>query len=89
MLTQIVCVAILLAIYQLYCLGIQAVQEPVGVRLDTPVPLDMRQQRKSMAWVVGVFDDFPGLLFTPTDIDVLDGRELGPSDLLDCPHNPL
>jgi hypothetical protein len=29
-----------------------------------------------MAWVVGVFDVFPGLLFTPPGIEVLDGREL-------------
>ena len=36
-LTQIVCVAILFAIYQSYCLGIEAVQEPVGVRLDAAV----------------------------------------------------
>ena len=43
---QVVCVANLLAIYQSYCLVIEAVQEPVGVRLDAPVPLAMQQQRK-------------------------------------------
>jgi hypothetical protein len=31
-----------------------------------------------MAWVVGVFDDFQGLLFTPPDLEFLDGRELDP-----------
>jgi hypothetical protein len=71
-------------------LGIEAVQEPVGVRLDTPVPLAMRQQREySMAWVVGIFDDFQSLLFTPPGIEFLDGRELDPSDVLGSPHNPL
>ena len=44
--TQIVYEASLLAIYQSYCLGIEAVQEPVGVRLDAPVPLAVRQQKK-------------------------------------------
>jgi hypothetical protein len=39
-------VAILLAIYQLYCLGIEAVQEPVGVRLVAPVTLAVQQQIK-------------------------------------------
>ena len=39
-----------------------------------------------MARMVGVFNDFPT---TPLDIDVLDGRELGPSDVLGCPHHPL
>ena len=88
--TQAVRVANLLAIYQSYCLGIEAVQERVGVRLDAPVPLAMRRQRKlSTARVVGVFDDFPGLLFRPPHIEVLDGKELGPSDVLGCPHNPL
>jgi hypothetical protein len=34
---------------------IEAVQEPVGVRLDTPVPLAVRKQREhSMAWVAEV-----------------------------------
>jgi hypothetical protein len=40
-----------------------------------------------MAWVVGVFNDFPGVLFTQPDIEVLDGRELGPSDVLGCLHH--
>jgi hypothetical protein len=45
-LTQIVRVAILLTIYKSYCLGIEAVQEPVGPRLDAPVPLAVRKQRE-------------------------------------------
>ena len=38
-----------------------------------------KQREQSMAWVVGVFNDFPGLPFKPPDIEVLDGRELSPS----------
>ena len=58
---------------------IEAVQEPVGVRLDAPVAVVVRKQReKSVTWVAGGFNDFPGLPFTPPDIDVLDVRELGP-----------
>ena len=45
-LIQVVRVAILLALYQCYCLGIEAVQEPVGARLDAPVPLALRKQRE-------------------------------------------
>ena len=76
---------ILLAIYGL---GIEAVQEPVGVRLDAPVSLAMQKQRKqSMVWVVGVFNSFLGLPFTPPDTEGLDGRELGPSDVLDRLHH--
>jgi hypothetical protein len=45
-LTQIVSVAILLAIYQAYYLGIEAVQEPFVARLDAPVPLAMQKQRE-------------------------------------------
>ena len=44
--TQIVCVAILLAIYQLYCFGIEAVKEPVGARLDAPLPLAVQKQEE-------------------------------------------
>ena len=56
-------VAILLAIYRLCCLGLEA------VRLDAPVNLAVRQQRKqSMVWVVVVFDDFPDLLFLLTGL---------------------
>jgi hypothetical protein len=37
-------------------LGIEAVQEPVGVRLDALVQLVERKQREqSMAWMAGVF----------------------------------
>ena len=38
-LNLIVCVAILLAIHQSYCLGMESVEEPVGARLDALVPL--------------------------------------------------
>lgn len=66
--------AILLAIYQSYCLGIEAVQETVGARLDEPVPLVVRKQREqSMTWAVGVFKDFPGLPITTPGIDVKEG----------------
>ena len=43
-LIHIVHVAILLAIYKSYCLGIEAVQESVGVRLVAPVQLAMQKQ---------------------------------------------
>jgi hypothetical protein len=80
--------AISLAISPSYGMGIEAVPEAVGVRLD--VLLAVRKQREqSMAWVVGVFNDFPGLPLTPPHLEVLDGRELGPSDVLGCPHHPL
>ena len=59
-------------------MGIEAVKEPVGVRLDGAVPLAMRKQREqSMALVVGVFNDFY--------IEVLDGRQLGRSDVQSWP----
>jgi hypothetical protein len=59
----------LLANYQFYGLGIETVQELVGARLVAPVPLTVRKQREqSMAWVGGVFNNFPGLPFTPPEI---------------------
>ena len=62
----------------------------IGVSLDAPVPLAVQMQREqSMAWLAGVFNDIPSLLFILPDIEVLDGRELGPSDVLGCPHHPL
>ena len=61
---------------------IEAVQEPVGARLDPPVPLAVRKQRE-------VLNNFPGLPTTLPDIEVLDGWELGPSDVLGCLHHPL
>ena len=42
-----------------------------------------------MAWIAGVFDNCLGLPLTPPGIEVLDGRELGPSDVLGCTHHPL
>ena len=60
----------------------KAVQEPVGVRNYSLVLLTMWMEREqSMAWVAEAFNDFPGLPFTPSDIEVLCGRELGPSDV--------
>ena len=67
-----------------------AVQGPVGVRPEAPVLLAMRKQREQfIAWVVGVFNDFPGLSFTLPDIEGLNGKELCPSDVLGCPHQPM
>jgi hypothetical protein len=64
-------------------MGIEAVQVPVGVRLDVPVPLAVQKQsEQSMAWVAGFFHDFPGLPFTPPDTEALDGRELSSLVLL-------
>ena len=38
-----------------------------------------------MAWMAGVID----ILLTTPGIEVLGGRELGPSDVLGCLHHPL
>ena len=59
-------------------------------RLGTPVPLAMRQQREqSMTGVAGVFDNFQSLRLTPPGVEVLDGRQLSPSDVLGHTHYPL
>ena len=42
-----------------------------------------------MARVAGVLDDLSGLLQTSPGVDVLEGRELAPSDVLGCPYHPL
>ena len=77
-----------MAIYQSYGLRVEALSEPVGLRADAPESCAGRGQREqSMAWVAGVFGNFSGL--TPPDIEVLNGRELGPSDVLGCPRHPL
>ena len=39
--------------------------------------------------VAGVFDNLQGLLLTPPGIEVLDGRKLGPSDVLGRSHYPM
>jgi hypothetical protein len=71
-------------------LGVEDVQAPVGSRLGAPISLAVRSQREQfMAWVSGVYDHFWGLPLTPTGIEFLDGRELGPSDVLGCTHHPL
>ena len=60
-----------------------AVQGPVGSRLGGSVPLAVHQQRKqTRTRMSGVFDNLYGLLPTPPGIEVLDGRELSPSDVL-------
>jgi hypothetical protein len=68
-------------------LGI-AFQEPVDVRLDAPLAVQ-KQGEQSMAWVVGVFNDFPDLPFTPPDTEILEGWEIDPSAVLVCLHHPL
>ena len=42
-----------------------------------------------MTWVAGVFDHFQGLPLTPPGIEILDGRKLGPGDVLGRTHYPL
>jgi hypothetical protein len=42
-----------------------------------------------MTQVAGVFDNFQGLPLTPPGVEVLDGRNLCPSDLLGRTHYPL
>ena len=42
----------------------------------------------SIARVAGVFDNFMGLPLKPPSIEVLDGRKLGPSDVLGLMHHP-
>ena len=42
-----------------------------------------------MAWVAGFFHYLLGLPLTPSLMEVLDGRELSPSDVLGCTHHPL
>ena len=40
-----------------------------------------------MTRVAGVFDNFYGLPLTPPALEVLDGRKLGPSDVLGNTHS--
>lgn len=42
-----------------------------------------------MTRVAEVFDNFQGLPLTPPGIEVLDGRKLGPSNVLGRTHYPL
>ena len=42
-----------------------------------------------MTGVAGVFDKFQGLPLTPPGVEVLDGRQLCPSDVLGHTHYPL
>jgi hypothetical protein len=52
-------VAIWLIVQQSNGLGVEAVKEPFGLTLGTPVSLAVRQQRgQSMNWVIGIFDNF-------------------------------
>ena len=39
--------------------------------------------------MTGVFDNCQGLPLTPPGVEVLDGRQLCPSDVLGCTHYPL
>ena len=75
----------MLDIQQSYGLEVEAVQGPVGSRLGASVQLAVWEQREqSMSWMAGVFNNFPGLPFTLPDIEVLEGRDLGPCDVLGC-----
>ena len=70
--------------------GVEAVKKPLGPRLGAPVPLAVQQQREhSMTRVAGVFDNYQGLPLTSPGIEVLDGRKLGPGDVLGHTHYPL
>ena len=42
-----------------------------------------------MTGLTGVFDNFLGLPLTPPGVEVLDGRQLSPSDVLGRTHYPL
>ena len=42
-----------------------------------------------MTGVAGVFDNFSGLPLTPPGVEVLDGSQLCPSDVLGRTHYPL
>ena len=42
-----------------------------------------------MTGVAGVFDNFLGLPLTPPGVEVLDDRQLSPSDVLGRTHHPL
>ena len=87
---QIVWVSIWIAIQESYGLGVEAVEKPFGPRLGDPVPLAVRLQREqSMTRVAGVFDKFRAILWHLPNIEVLDGRKIGPSDVLGRMHYPL
>jgi hypothetical protein len=71
-------------------LGVEAVKKPFGPRLGAPVPRAAQQQREqSMTWVTVVFDHFLVLPLTLPNKQLLDGRKIGPSDVLGCTHYPL
>ena len=42
-----------------------------------------------MTSMAGVFHNFQGVPLTPPGIEVLDGRKLTPSDVLDSLHYPM
>ena len=60
---QIDRVAILLIVQQSYGMRGEAVEEPFGPRLGTPVPLAVRKQRQHD--LGDCFDNFLGLPLTP------------------------
>jgi hypothetical protein len=74
-------------------MGVEAVSGPVGLRANAPLPFagwsQSEKSIKSIAWVTGVFGNFSGLPLIPPDKEDLDGRELGPSHVLVCPHHSL
>ena len=49
----------------------------------------MQQSEQYMAWLAGGFGNSLGLPLTLPDIEVLDGGDLDPSDVLGSPHHPL
>ena len=68
-------------------MGVEAIKKPFGPRPGAPVPLAVRKQREqSIIRVAGVLGNLLGLPLTPPGIEVLDGRKLGPSDVLGHMH---
>ena len=59
----------------------------LDLALQYRLPCGSREN--SLTGVGGVFDNFYGLPLTPRSIKVLDGRKLGPGDVLGRTHYPL
>ena len=62
-------------------MGKEAVKEPFGPRLGAPVPLAVQVAERTV-YDLGNWS----LPLTPPCIKVLDGRKLGPSDVLGRTH---
>ena len=58
-------------------MGVEAVKEPFGPTVGAPVPLAVRQQRKSITWVTGESDNFMGFPLKPTIIYTPHFKSLG------------